>query len=94
MDLYFSVGIPNGYTQLNTGITFTPKLLSLSVSSGSAAGSVITAVVKGVGISDKVTLYDPVSSTNICSTSRVKAYGELECVTKAIEIAADTQLSV
>ena len=30
MDLYLSQGIPKGYTMLQSGITFEPKLLSLS----------------------------------------------------------------
>ena len=62
MDLYFSVGIPNGYTELSSGITFDPKLISLSSNSGSQAGSIITAVVKGVGINDSITLYDEANS--------------------------------
>lgn len=41
---------------LNSGIQFEPKLLSLSTSTGSEAGSVITAVVKGVGIYDNISL--------------------------------------
>jgi hypothetical protein len=88
------MGIPNGYTELASGITFAPKLLSLSASSGSAAGSVITAVVKGVGIKDKVTLYDEATGTDICASARFTAYGVLECVTIAAEIAAGTELSV
>ena len=35
MDLYFSSGIPNGYTELSSGVTFTPKLISLSSNTGS-----------------------------------------------------------
>ena len=61
MDLYFSVGIPNGYTELQSGISFEPKLIALSSNIGSQAGSIITAEVKGVGIDDKITLYDYVS---------------------------------
>ena len=75
MNLYFAIGIPNGYTLLDPGITFEPKLISLSASSGSTAGSIITAVVKGVGTGDNVTLYDSATTTNICASSRVTAYG-------------------
>jgi hypothetical protein len=94
IDLYFSVGIPNGYTELSSGVNFAPKLLSLSANSGSAAGSVITAVVKGVGINDKVTLYDEETETDICASSRITAYSELECVTIAAEITSGTELSI
>lgn len=75
MNLYFAIGIPANYTELDAGITFTPKLISLSASSGSQAGSIITAVVKGVGVSDSVTLYDSATTTDICTSSRVTAYG-------------------
>lgn len=81
MDLYFSVGLPNGYTELLDGITFDPKLVSLSSNTGSSAGSIITAQVKGVGVDDQVTLYDSVNSVNMCQTSKVIAYGILECLT-------------
>jgi hypothetical protein len=57
MNLYFSVGLPNGYAELETGISFEPKLVSLSTNEGSAGGSIITAAVKGVGVNDNVTLY-------------------------------------
>lgn len=56
IDLYFSVGLPNGYTELIDGVKFQPKLISLSTNTGSQAGSIITAVVKGVGVNDQVTL--------------------------------------
>jgi hypothetical protein len=60
------MGLPRGYTELDDGISFTPKLLSLSTNTGSAAGSLITAVVKGVGIDDQVTLYDDTNGKDIC----------------------------
>lgn len=81
IDLYFTLGIPEGYTELADGITFEPKLISLSANQGSAAGSVITAVVKGVGFNDNITLYDNLSGTDICQTATVKDYGNLECHT-------------
>jgi hypothetical protein len=60
------MGLPRGYAELEDGISFSPKLLSLSTNTGSAAGSLITAVVKGVGIDDQVTLYDDVDGKDIC----------------------------
>ena len=94
MDLYFSVGLPNGYTELLDGITFDPKLVSLSSNTGSSAGSIITAQVKGVGVDDQVTLYDSVNSVNMCQTSKVIAYGILECLTISQEIPTSITLSV
>jgi hypothetical protein len=83
MNLYFSVGLPNGYTELSNGITFSPKLVSLSANEGSAGGSVITAIVKGAGVSDNITLYSAHLGGNICQIARMTAYGELECHMKA-----------
>ena len=93
-NLYLAIGLPRGYTELQAGITFSPKLLSLSTSTGSAAGSLITAVVKGVGVNDQVTLYDDANGKNICQTSTVTAYGQLECLTIAEVVAAATELSI
>ena len=94
MNLYLAVGIPRGYTELQTGISFEPKLLSLSTNTGSAAGSLITAVVKGVGIYDKVTLYDDVNGIDMCQTAKVIDYGILECLTIVADITSPVQLSV
>ena len=88
--MYLAVGLPKGYTELDCGITFEPKLLSLSANSGSAAGSLITAIVKGVGINDKVTLWDDVKSRDLCKTAKVTAYGQLECLTHVLEISPAT----
>ena len=41
MDLYFTVGRPNGYTELLAGVKFTPVLLELSTNTISEAGSTI-----------------------------------------------------
>ena len=94
MDLYLAVGIPEGYTELLPGITFEPKLLSLSTNVGSAGGSLITAVVKGVGINDSVTLIDSATSDDLCETATVVSYGQLECLTKSGEQASTLTLSV
>ena len=41
IDLYFAIGIPDGYTELFAGATFSPVLLSLSLNEVSSAGSKI-----------------------------------------------------
>lgn len=74
MDLYFAVGIPNGYTELLEGATFMPKLIELSVNTISEAGSTIQATIKGVGIEDGVTLVDAAGKTDLCLTSIMKGY--------------------
>mmetsp|Transcript_13355 Transcript_13355/g.16912 ORF Transcript_13355/g.16912 Transcript_13355/m.16912 type:complete len:167 (+) Transcript_13355:520-1020(+) len=79
MDLYFAVGLPNGYTELFAGATFTPKLVELSTNEISAAGSTIQATVKGMGVNDSLTLVEKTSGTDLCLTATMKAYGVLEC---------------
>ena len=94
MDLYLAVGIPEGYTELLAGITFEPKLLSLSTDVVSVGGSLITAVVKGVGVNDNVTLVDSATSEDFCQSSRVVSYGVLECLTKTGELTSTVTLAV
>ena len=47
--LYFDIGIPEGHSNIESGVTLTPKLVSLSPSSGSVGGTLVTATVPGVG---------------------------------------------
>ena len=95
MELYFSVGIPANYTYIvNNPMLFEPKLISLSTNTGSIAGSKIIAVVKGVGVNDKITLYDEANDRDICQTATVIDYGQLECLTIPEEFTTAIQLSV
>ena len=95
MDLYFSVGIPNGYTELLDGVSFAPKLVSLSTNTVSAAGSTIQATVIGAGVSDALTLVDSASSTELCLSSRVLEYSVLECeLDPAFDFSAGVSISV
>ena len=52
VNFYLPIGLPDGTEDLtiNTGINLTPQFLSLTPNFGSLAGSIITAIVKGVGI--------------------------------------------
>ena len=79
IDFYFSVGIPNGYTELLDGATFAPVLLSLSTNLVSTAGSKIQAVVIGAGVSDELTLVNADSQEDVCLSSQILEYGILEC---------------
>ncbi len=50
IEFYLPAGSPSGIEALYaTGISVTPLLVSITPSTGSPAGSIITAVVKGVG---------------------------------------------
>lgn len=79
IDLYFSVGIPNGYTELLDGVSFDPKLISLSTREVSIAGSIIYATVEGAGVNDALTLIDSASQTELCLSSTMLEYSVLEC---------------
>lgn len=79
MDLFFSFGLPNGYTELLDGVTFAPKLVSLSTNTVSAAGTTIQATVIAAGVNDALTLVDSSSKTDLCLSSKVLEYSVLEC---------------
>ena len=64
-------------------VVFVPQLVSLSTGTVSAAGSVITAAVWGVGPGDEVTLWDVTGGRDFCAKRSVTAYGQLECETIA-----------
>lgn len=75
--VYLPIGIPDGLSDLtvNTGITLTPKLLSVTPSVGSAGGSLITASVKGVGENTVgVTLVNG-NGVDICASVVIPSYG-------------------
>ena len=55
-----------------------PKLIDLSTSIGSEAGSTIYGVVIGRGVGDSVTLTDA-TGNDICESSAIIEYGLLEC---------------
>ena len=85
VDYYLPVGLPDGMENLtiNTGFTMTPVLLSLYPNVGSPAGSVITAIVKGVGIhTNNITLVNSTGSS-ICAVVSISQYGVLTCLTNA-----------
>lgn len=72
VEIYFPVGRPTGIDMITTyGITLTPILLSATPSIGSPAGSLITAVVKGVGVkSPQMTLVKS-DNSDICLYSNI-----------------------
>jgi len=95
MAVFFDVGLPEGHHSVvaNSTLTLTPKLVSISPSSGSSGGSVITAMVAGVGTA--TTGLDLVDSTgsSICQSVSIVSYGKVLCHTKAAEI-AESNISV
>ncbi len=57
-DLFFKVGVPNGYSTINVDLSFTPELLGLEISQGSEGGATFKAKVSGAGINDSLELID------------------------------------
>ena len=83
-------GVPSGGVEglpAAIKVVFVPQLVSLSTGTVSAAGSVITAAVWGVGPGDQVTLWDETGDRDFCAKRSMKAYGQLECQTIAEEVA-------
>lgn len=92
--MYFTVGSPDGKEVLAANVSLTPKLMAITPSSGSTAGSLITANVQGVGIKTKgIDLVDK-DGKSICQNVTIVAYGKVQCKTKAQEIVAGSAISV
>ena len=93
--IYLPIGLPDGTDDLNynTGIPLTPKFLSVSPQTGSPAGSLITAVVKGIGIKTQNVTLQLSNGTDICASVNITNYGILQCITKALTL-ADQALQV
>ena len=88
IEFYLVEGIPAGFNDnFSGGITFDPKLVSLSTNQGSSQGSTIYARVEGAGTGDSLMLVDA-SGNDLCSTATMVSYALLECVTKPQEVAA------
>lgn len=86
---YLPIGLPDGMRALTvtTGITVTPKLLSVSPHIGSPAGSVITITMKGVGPKTQGLLVHTSAHAEVCADLWVPEYGMIMCRTKAATIA-------
>lgn len=83
--IYFPDGNPTGYDTI-TSVTVTPALVSISPSTGSAGGTLLTVTGTGFGtLTEGVTL--DIGGTDICAKVEVTGYGSFTCLTKAMEIA-------
>ena len=77
LEIYFSSGAPNGYSDIYSGVTFTPKFHGLEIAQGSEGGSTFNAIVPGVGSQDSVTLVDASNGNDLCESSEMISYGVL-----------------
>jgi hypothetical protein len=88
--LYFDVGIPENHTVIQQSeLTLTPKFVSVSPSTGSVGGTLITATVPGIVVSDTsdISIVDA-DGNSICEMIFVSSYGVVQCKTNAGEIAS------
>ena len=87
--LYFDVGIPKNHATIQQSeLTLTPKFVSVSPSSGSVGGTLITASVPGIVVSDTsdISIVDA-NGNSICEIIFVSSYGVVQCKTNAGEYA-------
>lgn len=84
---FTEIGAPSGASSISS-ITFTPKLVSISPSTGSAGGEKLTVTGVGFGLNDSVNLYHQESTQNLCSSTEVTGYGTFICYTISQEVAS------
>lgn len=92
--LFFEVGLPKNHSLVEASLAITPQFVSISPSSGSVGGTVITAIVPGATKTSTDLDIKKVDGDSICESVTVISYGVVECMTKAEVIDAATQLKV
>ena len=82
--VYFASGLPNDYDRGQ--ITMVPNLVSISPSSGSSGGTLVTVTGTGFGVNTAdVTLVNGSTGDDICDAVTITGYGTFTCLTKAVE---------
>ena len=94
-DIKFYIGEGSPAGEL-TFISFNQGLISVSPSTGSSGGTLVTVNGAGFGPDNQstVNLYHVSSNQNICSVVDVTAYGTFTCQTIALEIAGSDELKL
>lgn len=94
VQIYFADGLPAGYSDF-TSITATPTLVSISPSSGSSGGTLITVTGTGFGVNSAgINLTHAASGTDICLEVNIIEYGTFTCLTTAMEITSGDVLNL
>ena len=84
--VYFADGLPTGFEDFKSA-TMTPTLVSVSPSTGSSGGTLLTVTGTGFGVNTKgVTLWNVSTNKDACKSVQITAYGTFTCLTNAIEI--------
>ena len=85
VNIWFDTGLPNGHADVKK-VTVTPNLVSITPSSGSKGGTLLTVVGTGFGTSTSgLTLVDG-SGADVCAEVKITGYGTFTCLTKPSEI--------
>jgi hypothetical protein len=105
MNVYFDVGLPEGFDTVIQGktINLEPRLTQISPNIGSVAGSLLIAKIEGLGkIANTTkeywaahggTLVNSATGEDICASIKIRAYGEVECVTLNGTVNASTVIA-
>jgi len=94
VQIYFTDGLPTGYADF-TSLTVVPTLVSISPSTGSSGGTLITVTGTGFGTSTEgVNLTHDTSGTDICDEVNMISPGTFTCLTTAMEITAGDSITL
>jgi len=92
--VYFPDGLPSGYDSFMTA-SIAPTLVSISPSTGSAGGTLITVTGTGFGVnSSSVNLQHTTSGQDICQEVTITGYGSFTCLTNAMEISSSDSINL
>ena len=94
VQIYFDDGLPTGYTDF-TSISVEPTLVSISPSSGSSGGTLLTVSGTGFGTAtESLNLVQSSTGTEICDEVKISGYGSFTCLTKAMEILSTDEIQL
>jgi len=93
VQVYFPDGFATGYADFKS-VTVTPTLVSISPSSGSAGGTLLTVTGTGFGESTQGLGLVLESGDDICEEVKATGYGTFTCMTKVMEIESTAVLQL
>lgn len=92
--VYFNDGLPFNFDS-HTSATMVPTLVSISPSSGSSGGTLLTVTGTGFGVNTaSVNLIHESTGDEICQTVTLLGYGSFSCLTKSMEISSGDSINL
>jgi len=93
--IYFDIGLPKNHNVLTSAVlVLEPKLVSVSPSSGSIAGSIIYANIQGAGPLDTDINLKVEDGVILCEATEVVSSGLLKCETTAAAVPAASTIQI